>query len=104
MICKWQGSTLENITCRRQYGQCKDRPLVLKKLGYRADVVFNGIEVIDALNRRPYDVILMDAEMPEMDGRQATILIRKNFSSEQQPQIIAMTANSAQEIGKNSCP
>jgi len=68
----------------------------LKKLGYRADVVFNGIEVIDALNRRPYDVILMDAEMPEMDGRQATILIRKNFSSEQQPQIIAMTANSAQ--------
>jgi CheY-like chemotaxis protein len=67
----------------------------LKKLGYHADVVFNGIEAIDALNRRSYDVILMDAEMPEMDGRQATALIRKIFSAKQQPHIIAMTANSA---------
>jgi CheY-like chemotaxis protein len=66
----------------------------LKKLGYHADVAFNGNEVIDALNRRDYDVILMDAEMPEMDGRQATIAIRKNFPSKQQPHIIAMTANS----------
>jgi CheY-like chemotaxis protein len=66
----------------------------LKKLGYHADVAFNGNEVIDALYRRDYDVILMDAEMPEMDGRQATMAIRKNFSPKQQPHIIAMTANS----------
>jgi CheY-like chemotaxis protein len=66
----------------------------LKKLGYHADVAFNGKEVIDALNRRDYDVILMDAEMPEMDGRQATIAVRKNFPAKQQPHIIAMTANS----------
>jgi CheY-like chemotaxis protein len=65
----------------------------LRKLGYHADVAFNGIEVIDALKRRSYDVILMDAEMPEMDGRQATMLIRKDFPSDQQPHIIAMTAN-----------
>ncbi|MGA3286280.1 MAG: response regulator [Bacteroidota bacterium] len=65
----------------------------LRKLGYHADVAFNGIEVIDAVKRRSYDVILMDAEMPEMDGRQATMLIRKDFPSDQQPNIIAMTAN-----------
>jgi len=65
----------------------------LRKLGYHADVAFNGIEVIDALKRRAYDVILMDAEMPEMDGRQATMLIRKEFPSDQQPNIVAMTAN-----------
>ncbi|MBN1398767.1 MAG: response regulator [Bacteroidetes bacterium] len=65
----------------------------LRKLGYHADVAFNGIEVIDALKRRSYDAILMDAEMPEMDGRQATMLIRKEFAKDQQPTIIAMTAN-----------
>jgi CheY-like chemotaxis protein len=65
----------------------------LRKIGYHADVVFNGIEVIDALKRRSYDVILMDAEMPEMDGRQATMLVRRDFPSDQQPNIIAMTAN-----------
>jgi CheY-like chemotaxis protein len=65
----------------------------LRKLGYHTDVAFNGIEAIDALKRRSYDVILMDAEMPEMDGRQATMLIRKEFPSDQQPNIIAMTAN-----------
>jgi len=65
----------------------------LRKVGYHADVAFNGIEVIDALKRRSYDVILMDAEMPEMDGRQATMLIRKEFPSDQQPNIVAMTAN-----------
>ena len=65
----------------------------LRKLGYHADVAFNGIEVIDALRRRSYDAILMDAEMPEMDGRQATMLIRRDFPSDEQPNIIAMTAN-----------
>jgi CheY-like chemotaxis protein len=68
----------------------------LKKLGYRADVAFTGIEAIDALKRQTYDVILMDAEMPEMDGREATIVIRKDFPADQQPHIIAMTANTSQ--------
>lgn len=68
----------------------------LKKLGYRADVAFTGVEAVDALKRRAYDVILMDAEMPEMDGREATMIIRKDFPLDQQPQIIAMTANTSQ--------
>ncbi|RPI01761.1 MAG: response regulator [Ignavibacteriae bacterium] len=80
----------------------------LKKLGYRADVAFNGIEAVDALRRQSYDVVLMDAEMPEMDGREATMLIRKIFPLEMQPHIIAMTANNSpsdreryQSIGMN---
>ncbi len=65
----------------------------LEKLGYRADVAFNGIEVLDSLKRQFYDVILMDVQMPDMDGEQATIEIRKTFPPKQQPRIIAMTAN-----------
>ena len=41
---------------------------LLEKMGYRADIAANGLEVLDALNRRQYDVILMDVQMPEMDG------------------------------------
>jgi CheY-like chemotaxis protein len=65
----------------------------LKKLGYHPDVAFNGIEAIDAMKRRNYDVVFMDVEMPEMDGCEATITIRKTFPINQQPHIIAMTAN-----------
>ncbi len=65
----------------------------LEKIGYRADIAFNGIEVLDALRRQFYDVILMDVQMPEMDGEQATIEIRKSFLPKQQPRIVAMTAN-----------
>jgi PAS domain S-box-containing protein len=65
----------------------------LGKLGYQADVATNGLEVIDALNRRPYDVILMDVHMPEMDGLETTRFIRQQGPPTQQPWIIAMTAN-----------
>ncbi len=65
----------------------------LERLGYRADVVFNGLEVLDALRRQFYEVILMDIQMPEMDGETATKEIRKIFPPKQQPVIIAMTAN-----------
>jgi signal transduction histidine kinase/CheY-like chemotaxis protein len=66
---------------------------ILERLGYRADVAGNGLEVIEALSQRPYDVILMDVQMPEMDGLQATNYIRKQFNTDNQPTIIAMTAN-----------
>ncbi len=66
---------------------------ILERLGYRADVAGNGFEVIEALSQRPYDVILMDVQMPEMDGLQATNQIRQQFSKDKQPIIIAMTAN-----------
>jgi CheY-like chemotaxis protein/HPt (histidine-containing phosphotransfer) domain-containing protein len=69
---------------------------ILAKLGYRADVAANGIEVLDALSRQPYDVVLMDVQMPELDGLGATRQIRRDLPPNRQPQIIAMTANAMQ--------
>jgi len=68
--------------------------LLLKKLGYRADTVSNGEEVLEALAQRDYDVILMDVEMPEMDGLTATQRIRQERDNALQPWIIAVTAYS----------
>ena len=45
---------------------------LLERMGYRADVAANGLEVLSALERQPYDVVLMDVQMPEMDGLEAT--------------------------------
>jgi CheY-like chemotaxis protein len=66
---------------------------ILETLGYRPDVASNGFDVIHALERQPYDLILMDIQMPEMDGEQTTHIIRKNFLQERQPHIVAMTAH-----------
>jgi len=66
---------------------------MLNKLGYRADVAANGIEVLQALERRHYDVVLMDVQMPEMDGLEATQAIRQRWPEGERPSIIAMTAS-----------
>ena len=66
---------------------------ILERLGYRADVAGNGLEVLAALERQPYDVILMDVQMPEMDGIKATQWIQEAWPVDQRPRIIAMTAN-----------
>jgi len=66
---------------------------LLAKLGYRADVVDNGREAVEAVKRKAYDLVLMDGQMPEMDGDQATLLIRKDERVILQPWIVAMTAN-----------
>lgn len=67
--------------------------LQLEQLGYRADVAANGIEVLEALQRQPYDVVLMDQQMPEMDGLEASRLIHQQWSPELCPHIIAISAN-----------
>ncbi|KAF0248718.1 MAG: multi-sensor hybrid histidine kinase [bacterium] len=69
---------------------------MLKRLGYRADMTANGFEVLDALARQSYDVILMDVQMPDMDGLTATQEIKKDFVGKACPRIIAMTASSMQ--------
>ena len=66
---------------------------MLKEIGYRSDIVENGKQVLDAMRLKIYDVILMDIQMPEMDGVEATIRIRNDWSKDKQPRIIALTAD-----------
>jgi CheY-like chemotaxis protein len=70
---------------------------MLARCGYRCDTAGNGLEVLDALRRQRYDVVLMDVQMPEMGGEEATDCIRQEFPAERKPYIVAMTANAFED-------
>jgi CheY-like chemotaxis protein len=69
---------------------------ILQQLGYRADLAANGVEAVQSVERQPYDVVLMDVQMPEMDGLEAARVITTRWAREQRPWIVAMTANAMQ--------
>jgi CheY-like chemotaxis protein len=75
---------------------------LLKQMGYRADVACNGLEVLEALGRQTYDVVLMDVQMPEMDGLEAARRICATIPEGTRPRLIAMTAN-AMEGDRRRC-
>ncbi len=68
----------------------------LEKLGYDSDVAANGLEALEAMKRWPYDLVLMDCQMPEMDGYQATAEIRKGERDQRHTPVVAMTADALQ--------
>ena len=75
---------------------------VLQKMGYVADTAGNGLEALEALKRRRYDVVFMDVEMPEMDGIEATRIIVNTMSEHERPFIVGTTAY-AQESDAREC-
>ena len=75
---------------------------ILERLGSGADVAANGAEAVEAVGRQPYDLVLMDVQMPVMDGLTATRAIRAAGPSVRQPRVVALTAN-AMEGDRERC-
>src|SRR5207248_9001747 len=91
------GSAVHSLRADEQAMSQEVALRVVEKLGYQADVAGNGLEAIEALERQPYDVVLMDVQMPELDGLDATRQICERWSEETRPHIVAMTAKALPE-------
>jgi CheY-like chemotaxis protein len=91
-----KGKKLRILLAEDNFVNQKVALLLLKRLGHDADIVSNGLEVLEALHDKTYDIVFMDVQMPEMDGLTTTRRIIKKGSEVQRPYIIAMTANAMQ--------
>jgi CheY-like chemotaxis protein len=78
-----EDNPVNQLVCRR----------LIEKLGHLVDVAGNGREAVEAVRLVPYDAVLMDVQMPEMDGIEATRRIRIELPSDRQPHIVAVTAS-----------
>ncbi|HSD58935.1 MAG TPA: response regulator [Methanotrichaceae archaeon] len=85
-------STLRILLAEDNVSSQKVALKMLEKMGYRADLAASGVEVLQAIERQPYDLVLMDIKMPEMDGLEATRQIRRRWPAAEQPKVIAITA------------
>jgi CheY-like chemotaxis protein len=87
-------SSMRILLAEDNFSNQKVTMTMLERLGYKADAVSNGAQALQALERQHYDLVLMDVRMPEMDGLEATRIIRQHWNDK--PKIIAITAHALQ--------